>query len=224
MATPSEDRQKVEESMERRMILILRRSCVTAILGLVPAGACALGQDVVTPNPQPCNRRGPIHRLFHHSAHTLEDKFIGYPDTFIEPPLGFYLNEQLAVQVAKADTHRFTLYRSDFLPGTSQLSPSGASRFNIMFARLPSWPGPVSVEWTPEEPDLARVRRQAILEIMKNAGRPILAQRVVIAPSPYPGALGIEASNNFANEVVRSQTAGQAFPLTPIETAATGVH
>ena len=48
------------------------------------------------------------------SAHTVQDKFVGYPETFIEPPLGYYVNEQFAVQVSKADTHRFTLYRSDF--------------------------------------------------------------------------------------------------------------
>ena len=30
--------------------------------------------------------------------------FIGYPDTFIEPPLGYYINQQFAVQVSKADT------------------------------------------------------------------------------------------------------------------------
>ena len=101
--------------------------------------------------------------MFHHSAHTLQDKFVGYPDTFIEPPLGYYVNEQFAVQVAKADTHRFTLYRSDFLPGTSLFSPSGASRFNIMSTRIPGWMGPITVEWTPEQPALAEQRRQALL-------------------------------------------------------------
>jgi hypothetical protein len=210
--------------MDSRVILIFRWSCVTVLAGLCSSGAGASAQDPSTNTPPVCSRRGPIHRLFHHSAHTLQDKFIGYPNTFFEPPLGYYVNEQFAVQIAKADMHRFMLYRSDFLPGTSMLSPSGASRFNIMFARLPSWPGPVSVEWTPEAPDLARARRQAILNIMQQAGRPILAQRVVVSPSPYPGALGTEASNNFANEIFREQGAGQAFPLTPIETAATGVH
>ncbi len=93
--------------------------------------------------------------MFHHTAHTLEDKVIGYPDAFAEPPLGYYINRQLALQVAKADVHRFTLYRSDFLPGTNLFSPAGASRFNIMYARIPGWQGPLTVEWTPEQPKLA---------------------------------------------------------------------
>jgi hypothetical protein len=160
----------------------------------------------------------------HHSAHTLQDKFIGYPETYREPPLGYYITEQFGVQVAKADMHRFTLYRSDFLPGTTLLSPSGASRFNIMYARFPGWLGPLSIEWTPDQPALAQARRQAILDAMQRAGRRVLAERVVIMPSPYPGALGTEAANNYANTVIRSQQAAQTFPLPPIETAATGVH
>jgi len=165
-----------------------------------------------------------VHRLLHHSAHTVQDKFVGYPDTFIEPPLGYYITEQFSVQVAKADTHRFTLYRSDFLPGTSLFSPSGASRFNIMFARFPSWLGPIAVEWTPEQPALAQSRRQAILDTMQQAGQPIVAQRVVIIPSPYPGAVGTEAANNYSNTLIRGQGASAVFPLSPTESAATGVH
>ena len=122
---------------------------------------------------------------------------IGYPENFVEPPLGYYVNEQLAVQVAKADTHRFTLYHTDFLPGTNQFSPIGASRFNIMAMRMPGWFGPITIEWTPEQPDLAQSRRQAIVEVLRQHGKPILADRVVIAPSPYPGAMGVEAAQQF---------------------------
>ena len=154
-----------------------------------------------------CSRRGRLHRLFHHSAHTLQDKFVGYPENFVEPPLGSYINEQFAVQVAKADTHRFTLYRSDFLPGTSLFSPVGASRYNIMATRIPGWVGPITIEWTPEQPELAQARRQAIVETLIKAGQTIVADRVVIAPSPYPGMMGIEAMNNFNNTIARTQLA-----------------
>src|SRR6516165_1013026 len=142
---------------------------ITAVVFFTAAPASA--QRVADPGAPPvCNRRGRLHRLFHHSAHALQDKFIGYPDTFREPPLGYYVNEQLAVEVAKANTHRFTLYRSDFLPGTNLFSPSGAARFNIMSARIPGWLGPITVEWTPEQPALAEQRRQALLESMQRAG------------------------------------------------------
>ena len=143
--------------------------------------------------------------MFHHTAHTLQDKFIGYPETFVEPPLGYYINQQFAVQVAKADTHRFTLYHTDFLPGTDRFSPIGASRFNLMYTRLADWSGPIFVEWTPDQPELAESRRQAILATLAAAGQPMLADRVVIGPSPYPGAMGVDAANNFANTIIRSQ-------------------
>ena len=95
---------------------------------------------------------------------------IGYPENFPEPPLGHYINEQFAVQVAKADPHRFTLYQSDFLPGTNLFSPVGASRYNIMATRMPGWVGPITIEWTPEQPELAQVRRQAIVDLLRKTG------------------------------------------------------
>jgi len=62
------------------------------------------------------------------------------------------------------------------------------------------------------------------LQTMQKAGQPLLASRVVIAPSPYPGAMGVEAVNNFTNTVGRGQAAAASFPLSPTESAATGVH
>jgi hypothetical protein len=209
--------------MEKRASHIFGWSCIAATLGL-PAAAHA--QVPVEYNGQAvaCSRQGRLHRLFHHSAHTIQDKFVGYPENFVEPPLGAYVNEQFAVQVGKADTHRFTLYRSDFLPGTSLFSPVGASRYNIMATRMPAWMGPITIEWTPEQPDLAQARRQAIVERLIKAGQPIVADRVVIAPSPYPGAMGIEAMNNFNNTIARTQLAAPGFALSPTETAASGVR
>jgi hypothetical protein len=194
------------------------------LAAVMPGGARAQAPDAL-PGPAPvCTRRGALHRMFHHTAHTLEDKFIGYPETFIEPPLGSYINRQFAVQVAKADRHRFTVYRSDFLPGTDLFSPMGASRFNLMFARLPAWMGPLVVEWTPDQPALAQARRRAVIATLEQAGQPILADRVVIGPSPYPGGMGVDAANNFAVTTVRSQMAGQQFPLSPTESASIGVR
>jgi hypothetical protein len=212
----------MESNANQNVWLSRIAAIVFVIVTASPAGAQAPG-DATSPSPV-CNRRGRIHRMFHHSAHTLQDKFVGYPDTFVEPPLGFYVNEQFAVQVAKADTHRFTFYRSDFLPGTNLFSPAGASRFNIMSTRVPGWMGPITVEWVPDQPALAEQRRQAVLEAMQRAGRPLLADRVVIGPSPYPGAMGVDAVNNTGNLILRNQGAATVFPLTPTETAATGVH
>lgn len=89
---------------------------------------------------------------------------------------------------------------------------------------MPGWVGPITVEWTPEQPELARSRRQAIVDILQKTGQPILANRVVVGPSPYPGALGVEAANNFTNLTTRGQMSAPTFPLPPIESASMGVR
>jgi hypothetical protein len=165
-------------------------------------------------------RPGLFRRWFHHTGSTLQDKMIGYPENFVEPPLGYYVREQFSLEVAKADPHRFTLYRSDFLPGTDRFSPIGASRFNRMYTRATTAPDPLLVEWTPDEPGLAEARRQAVLATFQRAGKPIPAERVVIGPSPYPGAMGVEAGQNFGTLLTRSQTAGVNYPVTPMPVAA----
>jgi hypothetical protein len=188
-------------------------------LGLAAGRAWAQPPDSTPPAPA-CERTGFFHRFLHHSAHEVHDKFIGYPAAFIEPPLGYYLKEQMTMQVAKADPHRFTLYRSDFLPGTDRFSPNGAARFNLMYSRLPGWIGPITVEWTPDEPGLADARRQVVLATLQRAGRPIVAERVLIGPSIYPGAYlagtaGTESANNLNGLIIRSQQAALSYPPSP---------
>src|SRR4051812_17683954 len=101
----------MEARMRNRGRQMARWTCSAIVLGLIATGVQAQSPAISAIPAAARDRRGPLHRFFHHTAHTLEDKFIGYPDTFMEPPLGFYIREQFAVQVAKADPHRFTLYR-----------------------------------------------------------------------------------------------------------------
>jgi hypothetical protein len=199
-------------------------ACEAAAQPPAPPGAPGDPGAPAAPAGPVCTRRGRLHRMWHHTAHTLQDDFIGYPQTFVEPPLGSYINRQFAVQVSKADAHRFTVYQTDFLPGTDRFSPIGASRFNLMYGRLAAWHGPIFVEWTPDQPELAEARRQAILATLAAAGSPLPAERVVIGPSPYPGGIGTEAAVHFNNMVTRSADAIVAFPLPPIESARMGIR
>lgn len=177
----------------------------------VPPTGPAFGPHVV-------REEGPVRRAVAHTWHALQNNFVGYPPEFIEPPPGFYLYESLGVMRSKANPHRFTLYRSDFLDGTSRLSPLGASRFNVMAARLRSWPGPVVVEWSPDQPGLAESRRAAVLALLQGSGAPVIPERVVIGPSPYPGLLGTDAANNYSNMINRFQSAPAAYSLPPSTT------
>ena len=154
--------------------------------------------------------------MFHHAAHTLQDDFIGYPETFVEPPLGYYVNRQFAMQVSKADTHRFTRLSLRLPAGHRPvLADRRVAVQPDVFGRLAGWSGPIFVEWTPDQPELAESRRRAILATLAAAGQPMPADRVLIGPSPYPGAMGVEAVNNYGNTIGRSQAAARTFPLPP---------
>ncbi|WP_165226776.1 hypothetical protein [Aquisphaera insulae] len=191
--------------------------------GLIAGGvAAAQPPEASTGGEAPCRCNRPLHRMFHHTAYTLHDRFIGYPETFIEPPLGTYVREQMSIQVAKADPHRYTLYRTDFLPGTDKFSPTGAARFNLMFARTDSSPCPILLEWTPDRPGLTEARKQAVLAAYQRGGRPIDPDRVRIGPSPYPGGMGTEAGNTFNSLIYRSQQAQNTYPLPPAQNAMAG--
>jgi hypothetical protein len=197
-------------------------SALAAGLVSVPAWAQA---PVPPTGPAPCeNARpvGPIHRAWHHVCFTLQDKFIGYPDQFIEPPMGFYVYEAIGMMKSRADTHDFILYRSDFYEGTAVLSPAGAQRLTMIAARLPGWCGPVYVEWTPEKPGLADSRKTALVNTLQKAGLPIVAERVLVGPSPYPGSLGPDANNFYQNLIFRDQAAAPNFSLTPTSTSIFG--
>ena len=90
----------------------------------------------------------------------VHEHFIGNPEEFIEPPLGFYLYENINMMKAGADPHQFTLYTSDFVPGGDRLTLAGTKRLNNMARRLPKWMGPMLIEWTPDEPELAEAQQE----------------------------------------------------------------
>jgi hypothetical protein len=180
-----------------RLTIPWRELALTAALA-VPGWAP--GQD---PQPQPptgpampadcAPRGGPVRRAVHHVGHALHDKFIGYPENFVEPPLGASLNENLGVMKAHADGHDFLLYRTDFVAGTTSLTPGGAQRLTVMANRLPGWLGPLTVEWTPDQPGLAEARRAATLALMQRANLGVAPEQIVVGPSPYNGLNGQEA-------------------------------
>jgi hypothetical protein len=150
----------------------------------------------------------------------LHDGFIGRHDMFYEPPPGYYARNNFGVMKAKADPHRFTLYRTDFLPGTTRLSPAGATRFNLIASRLPGWLGPLIVEWSPDEPGLAEARRSSVLATLAAVGQPVIPERVVIGPSIYPGTLGTDAANYYNVMITRDNAAPSALTLSPVTNSA----
>lgn len=163
-------------------------------------------------------KRGPIH----HVGFVVHDQFIGDPNLFKIPPLGYSLYRTMGAQTAKANVHTFMLYRSDFIAGTNQLTPTGARRLSYLASRLPHWHGPIVVEWTPQQPGLAEARRMAVLASLATANLPPMGGRTVIGPSPYPGLLGVDAANNYDTLIGRDLAAPRNYSLSPTSTAGFG--
>ncbi|SIN99955.1 hypothetical protein SAMN05444166_1977 [Singulisphaera sp. GP187] len=182
--------------------------------GLLTATVWAQPPVPIPPTGPTPTGRGPLtRRELRHKA--WRDTFIGRPADFVEPPLGTYVQDNFSLMRAKADPHRFTLYRSDFLDSTDRLSPTGAARFNLMASRLSGWLGPVVIEWSPDEPGLAESRRTAVVAALQGAGLPVIPERVVIGPSVYPGGLGEDAVNYHNVMITRDQRAPSTYSVSP---------
>jgi hypothetical protein len=198
-----------------------RQTWWSSLLGIFLAAEAAQAQTPPTaPTPLNCppKRVGTLRRAIRHVARTVHEDFIGDPLLFDEPPLGASVNSYRAVMKGKAEPHKFTLYRSDFLVDSTALSPSGASRIGRINAGLACWLGPVIVEPTPDRPGLAESRREAVIALLVGSGNPIEEGRVVIGPPVAPGLLGTDAANNYQNMISRDQRAPAQYSLTPTQT------
>ncbi len=158
----------------------------------------------------------PHKQKLHYGYHA---NFAGWPQYFPEPPAGAYLAAIDSVNINAADAHRFTVYRSDFVGDSTDLSPSGAQRLSLIAARLNGWQGPILVEWSPDKQGLAEARRNAVDGLFRKAGIPLASNRIILSPAPYPGAFGFDGVNNYDTIIIRSQDAARTFSRTPVPQA-----
>jgi hypothetical protein len=185
-----------------------------AAAGEGPGAAYAPAEEEIPPRPPAVHvhrRGGPLRRAAAHVGRNL----FGVPEAYDEPPLGAFRNQSIGAMEAKAAIHAFTFYRSDFLPGTAAFSPSGQARFHRVLARCPSWPGPVVVEWTPETPALAEVRRATLAGLLASSGTPTAAERVVVGPPAARGLSGTEADAAYQNSISRYGAGGTTLEPPP---------
>jgi hypothetical protein len=192
----------------------------TVLAASVSAQTPVIPSVPVPPPPVIAQPGGPMNRGLNRPYSVLHDVFVGYPEYFVEPPLGAHVRETMGVMKAKADPHKFTLYQSDFLNKSNALSPVGAGRFNLMVSRLKCWPGPILIEWSPDQPGLAESRRDAVFAMLQSVGIGVIPEQVVIAPSPFPGLYGNYASGMITTLFYREIQAPFSYSLTPTTTSA----
>ncbi|MFM7058067.1 MAG: hypothetical protein ACKO2P_14205 [Planctomycetota bacterium] len=94
----------------------------------------------------------------------MRDKVTGYPEEFLRPPLGMAMHGVLAQQRMQVQASRTTLYRCDFVQGSSELNASGWARLVRISRLLQRTPGPLLIETSEKGAALDEARRAEVIE------------------------------------------------------------
>jgi hypothetical protein len=138
----------------------------------------------------------------------LQEKLLGYPEEFEEPPLGLFAQSHVMAQVANGQAAQMILHRYDFIDGTDRLNLSGKDHLTWIAARLPENFFPVVIERTPNMPGLDELRRKIVLRELCLCGFPIPAERIVIGPAIAVDLRGSEAIEIYESLLVHTRNGG----------------
>lgn len=109
------------------------------------------------------------------------------------PPAGLAVNDYRDRLRASGRDARMVLYRQDFVEGTDELTPKGLERLAELAVLLPSTFAPLIIEHTPDDPQLAQRRRQAVFEGLRRVSIPVPQERIVVGTNRFPELRGVEA-------------------------------
>jgi hypothetical protein len=140
--------------------------------------------------------------------HRLQSCFLGYPEQFEAPPLGYYLYLHGQTEVANGDAARMVLYHYDFVEGSDQLKPRGKYQLCKIAALLPRIFNPIIIEETPDSPGLDESRRVAVVRELANGAFPVPPERVVIGRPIAVGLSGTEAVVLYRNLLSNTESMG----------------
>jgi hypothetical protein len=125
---------------------------------------------------------------------SLQPRLWGYPEEFGAPPLGHFVKSHFRTMVANGEIAQMVLYRYDFVDGHEFLNLHGRDQLVKIANAVSTIHAPIIIERTPDCPQLAELRRQAILNVLVQNGVPITPERIVVGvPIPH-GMSGVEAA------------------------------
>lgn len=110
----------------------------------------------------------------------MRDKVTGYPHEFLRPPLGMAMHGLLAQQRMQVQASRTTLYRCDFVQGSSELNTSGWSRLVRISRQLQRNPGPLLIETSEKSAALDEARKAEVIEGLASLQHPLPPELVQI--------------------------------------------
>lgn len=163
------------------------------------AGRAATRPEALPPQPAeypahgaencPPPREGPLRRWRRRQKARWQDKLWGYPEEFVDAPLGVSVDANVQAQRANGRAARMILRQYDFIPGTDRLKPQGKIQVAKIAAWLPTNGFAVLVEPSGKGPKLDEARRQAVVREFTSELVSIPSERVIVA---RPGGHGLE--------------------------------
>jgi hypothetical protein len=128
----------------------------------------------------------------HHVS--LQGKMWGYPEEFEAPPLGHFVKSHFRTMVANGEIAQMVLYRYDFVEGQEFLNLHGRDQLVKIANAVSTIHAPIIIERTPDCPQLAEMRRHAVLNVLLQNGVPVTPERIVIGVPIPNGLSGVEAA------------------------------
>ena len=123
-----------------------------------------------------------------HTRPRWQQLFLGYPEEFREPPLGLFLTAHTDAMIASGERTNSTLFQCDFLTNTEQLNASGIRKLRHIADTLSPASSTIVIESTPQQPQLAELRRAAVATWFASHQFNISGSQIVVRPLA-PGGL-----------------------------------
>lgn len=158
---------------------------------------------------------GRPHANAHHGLKGWIHEISGDPRNFAEPPLGYWVRLANRTQIANAATDDFTFFRSDFIAGTTTLSPMGRDRLFQLSKKVQTWGGPIMIESVPESPRLNEARRNELAMVLQRSGMPIWLDRILVIGAPNSAIIGPNGFTQYTNSASRYGQGPRDFALPP---------
>lgn len=117
-----------------------------------------------------------------HTRPRWQQRFLGYPEEFCEPPLGLFLAAHTDAMIASGAKTNSTLFQCDFLPGTAQLNAAGLRKLIRITDTLTTTSPEIVIEATPQNPDLAERRRATVATWLANNRFHLSSEQIIVKP------------------------------------------
>jgi hypothetical protein len=154
---------------------------------------------------------GPGASTWQRCKEKLQACFVGYPEEFIAPPLGYFVGLHIQAQVASGEAARMVLHDFDFIDGSDRLNLRGNDQLVKISCMLPRNFFPIIIERTPNRPGLAEARRAAVINTLAQGNFPVPPERVIVGTSIAPDLRGADAELINKSYIKQIETSGQAL-------------